>query len=414
MKDQPQINLEAADLEELADIICKRVSNPITIEDSNHRLIAYSKHGNWTDKARMETIMGRSVPEAVLNRLWQDGVIQKLMESDQPIRIEAKNEVGLGDRVAISIRKGVSVLGYIYVQEVNEPLGDEEMDYLRQAAHAAMPKLHRRLTRRRLQDEKGKEFFWELLLGHIKSHHEIQIRAEFIHLKLPHPFSVFIFDVEDDRYDQVQKELAFLLSNLSETFSINQFPLWVTNQKQFILLGGGGREKVDFHDRCHAFVQEVIGKIQERFGPLAMTGVFGNEYESFSYIEKSYQQALNVLHMKRILPQEMGAIRGYTDLGIYRLLPTFIEKNADEMYVNRRLERLVRYDEENQSQLLSTLETYLDCAGHVNIASKILHIHPNTLAYRLRRVGEVAGFDLDDPNQRISMFIDLKLRKISK
>lgn len=401
------------DLDELADAISKRVNNPITIEDANHRLLAYSTHGHWTDQARMETIMGRGVPEAVLNRLWQDGVIQQLMGCDDPIRIQAKNEVGLGNRVAISIRKGQSVLGYIWVQEINEQLSDTAMSFLRQAARAAMPKLHQRQTKRRLREEKSKEFFWEMLLGSLTSHHEIQRKADDIGMKLPKPFSIFIFETESEDYESVQKELIYLLHNLKDSFSLTQFPLTVTDQKRLIILGGGGDPKAEFHLKSNRFVSEIISRICERFGELSFQGVFGQAYETFSSTEQSYHQALATLRMKRNFPIETSEIQGYADLGIYRLLPNIVEKNEAEHYRNYRLQKLIQYDEENQSNLLHTLEVYLDCAGRINIASQRLHIHPNTLAYRLKRVSEVSGLDLDDPNQRFSMFLDLKIRKFT-
>ncbi|RXT05696.1 CdaR family transcriptional regulator [Ammoniphilus sp. CFH 90114] len=401
------------DLDELADLISQRVNNPITIEDMNHRLLAYSKHGHCNDQARMETIMGRRVPETVLNRLWQDGVIQELMGCDDPIRIQAKNEVGLGNRVAISIRKGQSVLGYIWVQEINEWLGDEEMIYLRQAARAAMPRLHQRQTKRRLQEEKGKEFFWEILLGNIISHHEIQTKAEDIGIRLPKPFSIFTFEADSSDYESVQKELTYLLANLKDSFSLTQFPLAVTDQKRLIVMGGGGGKKVEFHTRCNTFVEEVNDRLQERFGDFPIQGTFGQAYDSFSQARTSYHQALSVLRMKKNLPEETRGILGYADLGIYRLLPTFVEKSESEGYSNYRLERLMKYDLENQSNLLETLEVYLDFAGRINLTAGQLHIHPNTLAYRLKRISEVAGLDLDDPNQRISMYLDLKMMKFT-
>src|SRR5206468_6094842 len=93
-KNTPKLMIETFEWNELADYISEHVYNPITIEDFNHRLIGYSSHGISIDKARMETIMARQVPETVLDRLWHDGIIQRLMACDDPIRIQAKNEVG--------------------------------------------------------------------------------------------------------------------------------------------------------------------------------------------------------------------------------------------------------------------------------------------------------------------------------
>ncbi|MEW9668131.1 PucR family transcriptional regulator [Ammoniphilus sp. 3BR4] len=405
---------DAADLEELAEMISKKVNNPITIEDFNHQLIAYSKHGDWTDKARMETIMERRVPEPVLNQLWQDGILQKLMEKDKPIRIEEKTEVGLGKRVAISIRKSHAVLGYIYVQELNQTLGDDEVEFLRHAARAAVPMLHYRQTKRLLEEEKKKGFFWELLLGSSSSHHDIMIRADYLNLSLPKQFAIFVFDFRNTEFELIQKELVFLISNLKDFFSIREFPLWVTNQKQMILLGGESNDQENFNSLCQSFIQELKSQLQERFGSINMTGVYGNPYKSYQYIEHSYRQAMAVLRIRRLLPKETVSIHGYPDLGIYRLLPSLLEKNTEEQFINFRLQQLKKYDKESHNHLMETLEVYLDCVGRVNLASQLLHIHPNTLAYRLKRIQEICGLDLNDPNHWVSTFIDLKLMKLSE
>lgn len=409
----PKIISDTVEWDELADLISQRVFNPITIEDFNHRLIAYSTHGDWTDKARMETIMGRQVPETVLNRLWHDGVIQQLMGCDTPIRIQAKNEVGLGDRVAISIRKSQKVLGYIWVQENNQPLGEQEMQFLHQVAREVMPKFYRRQTQRRIQEEKSKEFFWELLLGNIPSHHRIQRKAEDIGIRLPKPFSIFLFEMDHPNYESVQKELTYLLINLKDSFSLTEFPLWVKNQNHLIVMGGGGQEKVEFQERANSFVLDVIKRIQDRFKDFPIIGTFGLPYESFQFVEHSYQQAKSVLRMKNILPEETNTIYSYVDLGIYRLFSNFSEKNEVEGYSNYYLNKLIQYDKENQSNLLPTLEAFLDYPGRINLVTQRLHIHPNTLAYRLKRISEVGQINLEDPNQRISLYIDIKLKKLS-
>lgn len=61
-------------LEALADAVSEVLDCPITIEDllktSNHRFVAYSSHDPHSDPARIATIIGRRVPEAIISRLW--------------------------------------------------------------------------------------------------------------------------------------------------------------------------------------------------------------------------------------------------------------------------------------------------------------------------------------------------------
>lgn len=59
MSNQPNVfqQFQHADIDELADVIGELLQNPITIEDADHKLIAYSSHSESTDQARWSTIM---------------------------------------------------------------------------------------------------------------------------------------------------------------------------------------------------------------------------------------------------------------------------------------------------------------------------------------------------------------------
>lgn len=113
-------------LENLADNLRDMPHCPVTIEDVNHRLLSYSSHDSHTDTARINTIIQRRVPEKVINRLWQEGIILKLMQSGEPLRINGIEDIGLGNRVAVSIRKNNEVIGYIWVVDEEAKLSDEQ------------------------------------------------------------------------------------------------------------------------------------------------------------------------------------------------------------------------------------------------------------------------------------------------
>ena len=118
------------DLKELVDSIHENLLCPVTIEDTNHRLHAYSSHEDDTDAARIGTIISQRVPEKVINRLWKEGIIPKLMQSDAALRIPHIEDIGLRDRVAIAIRKNNEILGYIWVVEGPRKLTNEQLDLL--------------------------------------------------------------------------------------------------------------------------------------------------------------------------------------------------------------------------------------------------------------------------------------------
>jgi DNA-binding PucR family transcriptional regulator len=65
------------------------------------------------------------------------------------------------------------------------------------------------------------------------------------------------------------------------------------------------------------------------------------------------------------------------------------------------LSTLVEHDGSKDSSYLETLRAYLVAFGDVTVAAASLNVHPNTFRYRLRRLVDISGIDLDDPEQRL-------------
>jgi DNA-binding PucR family transcriptional regulator len=113
---------------------------------------------------------------------------------------------------------------------------------------------------------------------------------------------------------------------------------------------------------------------------------------------------------------EVGAlIRGgpgvfsYEDLGPYK----YVMANDAGMRDGhqRALERLADYDLRRGTQLLRTLEGYLDGRGNIVGSSRALFIHPNTLRQRLSRIEQITGLDLEHDDW-LSLAIAVKVVKL--
>ncbi|MEJ8547821.1 PucR family transcriptional regulator [Brevibacillus borstelensis] len=408
MSNQPNVfqQFQHADIDELADVIGELLQNPITIEDADHKLIAYSSHSESTDQARWSTIMGRRVPEKVLTRLWKDGVFQELLTKEEPVHIPAKDEVGLGKRVAIAIRKGSEVLGYIWAIEVNRPITEEDDEILRQAARAAVSRLVQRQGKRKAEEQRRKEFLWELLLGNHSSDTLIRQKAESLQMQLSTPYLICIIEAAGTRLEQYLYPLL-----------MRDKLLWVVDGNQIILLigqaGAGKQPDEALVRKVKQFLADSLGKLESHVSEGQVTAGYGRSYRAYADLVKSYREALHAVKIKRLFPRETAGIHGYRELGIYRYLLKLKQWDEEQGYENERLARLKQYDAENQTAMAETLETYLDAAGKVNITANRLHIHINTLSYRLKRIEEIMQVDLEDMNQRVALYLELKLDKLN-
>ena len=81
---------------------------------------------------------------------------------------------------------------------------------------------------------------------------------------------------------------------------------------------------------------------------------------------------------------------------------------ADRRLVDPRLVALRDYDAKNDGSLVHTLRAYLDCFGDVAAAGLSLHVHPNTVRYRVRRIEKVLGTSLANPDDRLVLALGLR------
>ncbi|MFC3886358.1 PucR family transcriptional regulator [Bacillus songklensis] len=393
-------------LEEFADVVSEVLHCPITIEDANHRLIAYSTHDERTDPARVSTIIGRRVPEKVINNLWKEGVIPALLKSREPVRVKTMDDIGLGDRVAVSIWKNEEVLGFIWALEVDKSLNEQDLVLLKQAAEAAKNKLLQLQARKNKKEERFQEFFWKLLTGHIQSNEETMENFRLLKITPPSSFAVAVLQFEEDITNEEEKQISYLL----QTNQRLKTALYTIDHHQFILL-------VSLHqidqplNKLNDFVQTFVHKMEERFAVKSIKPAFSSVYSDYQKVEKAYREALTVLSMKEKFPSEVNEIHGYQNLGIYQFIDVLLEKRTNDGYENHALKKLHEYDDKHNSDLVETLEAFLNKDNNVNEAAKTLNVHTNTLNYRLKRISEIGEINLKDPNQKMTLYIDLKLEK---
>jgi DNA-binding PucR family transcriptional regulator len=71
--------------------------------------------------------------------------------------------------------------------------------------------------------------------------------------------------------------------------------------------------------------------------------------------------------------------------------------------------RLREYDARNGTELVATLQAWLETFGDVATASRAVFVHPNTFRYRLTRIAQVGGIDLADADQRFAAMLHLRV-----
>ncbi|MCW2957395.1 MAG: hypothetical protein JWP18_198, partial [Solirubrobacterales bacterium] len=100
--------------------------------------------------------------------------------------------------------------------------------------------------------------------------------------------------------------------------------------------------------------------------------------------------------------------------GAYRLLlPAMSEDPAElQRFYAETLEPLVAYDEQYETDLVQTVEAFLDADGNVAGTAARLFTHRHTIRYRLERVRELSGLDVGSTDGREKLSLGLKAMRV--
>jgi purine catabolism regulator len=104
----------------------------------------------------------------------------------------------------------------------------------------------------------------------------------------------------------------------------------------------------------------------------------------------------------------------FGDLGLYQLLTALSANPEAARFFRKTLGRLISHDDNKNAELVDTLEAFFACHGNLSQTANRLHIHRNTLTYRLDRIATITQLDLDDADARFSLQLALKLRPVMK
>jgi purine catabolism regulator len=123
-----------------------------------------------------------------------------------------------------------------------------------------------------------------------------------------------------------------------------------------------------------------------------------------------YRQATQAMQLAGRLHTE--AMVTFDSLGIYQLLVQLEDELAAGRFSDQIVGPLVEYDRRHRSSLMETIIAYFSHHGNVSQTAEALYIHRNTLSYRLDRIQELTGQDLENPDERLALQLALKLWQV--
>ena len=389
------------DLFALANAVAGLVGGATAIEDPNQRILAYSTLPDQPiDEDRRQGILGLRVPYLPIN----EEQYRSLARASGVCRFTAGP--GSLPRLAIAVRAGHELLGSIWVVDALGALGRDADEALLQAA--ALAALH--LLAARTAADQARRQRADLLRRLLADPASAPLVAPQLGLDTDAPIAVAAFIIASTSSDGALAAHAALrftdLVSLHCEAQYGRHGCALVDGTVYALL------PVRAAGRGHRNLVADIARRAATALRLPVRAGLGGQVAGLRLAAASRQDADLVL---RVLAGRPGVPDGpsVAAIGEVRASAALIEVGGALAGIPRLREgagpAIMSHDAAHGTSYARTLLAYLDANSDVASAARRLNVHPNTCRYRLGRAEQLFGLALGDPDERLLLWLQLRL-----
>jgi DNA-binding PucR family transcriptional regulator len=383
------------DLFGLAQSIADRTRGMICIEDADSHMLAYSASSDEADELRRLTILGRAGPPEHLEWIGQWGIFDALRSGAEVVRVDERPELGLRPRLAVGVhlaptdaRRSPGFAGTIWLQQGSAPLADDTEEILRGGAVLAA-----RIMSRLAAAPSRHAACVQQLLG-LTAGDPDDVGALARELGIPADARAAIVGFRGHGAAIPVDVIALSASAFRADSQVAS-----TGDRVYVLFPkiGGAVSVTSWARGVVAALRRELGIDARAVTAAPLTGLAGA-----AAIRTEVDRVFDSAERH---PAAIGQVTSLDEARTTVLLDEIVAHVAAEpRLVDPRVHDLCAGD----PMLAGTLRAYLDGFGDITAIARRLHVHPNTVRYRIRRIEKLLATSLDDADERLVLALSLR------
>jgi sugar diacid utilization regulator len=411
-------------LEELVGRISGMLGRSVVVEDPVGRLIASSGDENHLrvtlEELGLRASKGSGIDETRRERRDR---YARLPDGYLSVPIE-RWRVADGELFWTPIGTGAPA-GHLWLDLEGGNLGPEDVVLLYWARRVLEAELGKQ--RIRLETELGVrgDFVDDLVSGHYGSVELLLQRARYLGADLAEGALVMVVDIDDfARYlarrrpkepaiQELKRRLADAVRLQARQLFAN-FLLGPRSDNVILFLGRAeGEEPEDLPEKAQLLAKGVQRYVKGLLPDLTVSVGIGGYKEDPVQLPEAYSEATVALEIGHRI-HGPSSVSTFSTTGTYKLLFRVLQENPEELeaFYGETLEPVVHYDSRYGTELVETLITYLGNDASTVRTAGDLYAHRHTIRYRLDRVGELTGLDVDKSEDRERLTLGIKAMQL--
>jgi purine catabolism regulator len=413
-----ELVLDGKGVNEICRTLADLLDSAVSVEDASFHLLAHA--GGSADPHRKETILRQGTPQRVLFDPQIQRTLREVEAARGPVKVPAFPHLGMSrERLIAPIFAANQVLGYISI--LDHPPDNEELAFMA-IEQAALVLALSIAKERELSEVEGRvrgEFLEDLLHATYGDESAAQRRARHVGYPLSGTHIVMLVDIDDFRgFNRARQITEDAIQALKRDFLRRVTAVVRTGFPRALLQGRSdqvvallplGTEIADYQARSHSLGLQIRQAIVDWKPGFTVSVGFSGPTEAPAGVAGALREVTSVMESLARF-KRWSQVVAVPELGLTGLLAAVTDERLVD-YSRRHLGPLIEHDSARKGNLVTTLRAYLE-TGEQQQAAQRLRVHPNTLRYRLDRIREITGLELEDPETRLNLAVALRVQQL--
>lgn len=382
-------------IQDFINHISEKMENPSYIVDSSFQVLAIQQ----SDEV---PLISATFKHLVERRYVPIHTVVSLLNSESWTNTDPSDVVSLQNIpqfyrpfIKFDIRFEDRLQGFLFIVAIKHKIHPGELDYLRILEPYITEFFYKNMKSLSSKGNYYEYFFKDVILGNLKDTGSIEEQLVPINWRLNDTFSILVCPI--DLENEIINQTIF-----SRLMHIDDGKPVIIDEKLYCVY------HIPDHDHWHTLTKQLNRLFNQCRRHAGISEPFSGFYNLSQYVYQAESALL--LGAKKQPSQYFYLFQNYRMQHLIDICGKHMNLN---MLCPMGLQKLEMYDLRNDTQYYNTLYHYLKNERNVTLTSQQLHLHRNSLLYRINRINEITEFDLDDAELRFQLLLAFEIKKYS-
>lgn len=384
-------------IQQIIDIGFELLGNPMFVTDANHKLLAYTKNikiddPEWhyiVEKGFVSFDKATAIFKEVMEMARKFPVIDDDGKMSIPF---LRKLITINDKVAAFL----TVPGYF------KPFDEFSLEIAELLGNVILKELQNNKITRFAKGSMCESFIIDLLSRKILDQSIIRERLNFLDWNLKE--FIYVLTVRTNQSPEEIESISIIdtMKALQELMIGSRTVLY---NNDIVVVFSRPKEILQPETQLNDLVELVCKK--------RLYAGISRSTRTLVDIHDCYCQSVKAMEIGTSMVKN-STIFVYEDYAVYHLLDICAAQKNLNAFCHPSLLTLAEYDQKNATVFLHSLRTYLENDKNLGETATALHIHRNTLSYRISKIAEIMKLDLNDSNVTLQLFLSFKIMGYTK